>query len=159
MVKLKYDKLSLQQVSFKLVTKTRKTSNNAYKKITKRITGICKLIDNKYVIIIDGKRLRSQGILDKCDDKIVLPFTEESYNLKGVKEVFYRNPVNYHKYFKLIRNEATAKFSPGNEENFIPFYQDRICSGNIVEKNGVRMFDFYECIAPTKYKEKSKDEE
>lgn len=153
MTKLRFDNLSLAQFNtFKLIPKkTRKTDGNK-KLTTKLVRGICfKDDDGTFKIQVDIKALKPDIIEKGQPDILVLEFTEESYELKGVFSIFSKNPDKHGKYTRYVRNESHSKFFPGDPERYVPFCPNWICSGYIVRHNGKMMFDFNECICPKGY--------
>lgn len=149
MAKLRFDNLTLGAFnSFKLVFKKRVVRRDDNKRLTpKLVRGVCLKDGDDYKIQLDIKSLKP-NIIDKGQpDILVLDFTEESYELKGITSVFSRQPDKDGKYTRYIRNEVHAKFHPGSPEKYTPFCRNWICSGYIVRRNGKLMFDFNECIA------------
>ena len=136
--------------SFKLVEKNHKSKINN-KRLTKLIKGICKKENDIYRISVNITELKPKYIDNKYPDILLLDFTEESYNLRGVIAVFERKPDNTGRYVRYIRNESQCKFFPGNPEVLVPFCNNWVCSGYIVKRDGKLMFDFKECIAPKGY--------
>lgn len=153
MAKLRFDNLSLSGFNtFKIIPKKRAVRTDGNKKLTtKLVRGVCLIIDGEYKIQLDIKALKP-NIIDKGQpDILVLDFTEESYDLKGVISVFDREPDKHGKYTRYIRNEVKAKFMHGSSERYVPFCRNWVCSGYIVRHNGKLMFEFNECIAPKGY--------
>lgn len=153
MTKIRFDNLTLSQFnSFKLIPKKRKPNINADKKLTlKLVRGVCFKEGEEFKIKVNIKELKPD-IIDKGQpDILVLDFTEESYELKGVTSVFNRIADKNGKYTRHIRSEINAKFMPGSTEKYVPFCDNWICSGYIIRRNGKMMFDFNECIKPQGY--------
>ena len=153
MVKLRFDNLIMSQFSgFKLVPKKKAPKTDSNKKLTtKLVKGICIKDGDNWLIQLDVKALKP-NIIDKGQpDLLILPFTEDSYDLKGMTSVFERTPDENGRYTRYIRNETDAKFHPGSPERYVPFCKNWVCSGYIVRCNGKLMFDFNECIAPNGY--------
>lgn len=152
MAKLRFDNLTLSGFnSFKLIPKKIVKSERNKRITTKLVRGICFILDGEYKIQLDVKVLKP-NIIDKGQpDILVLDFTEESYNIKGLTSIFSRKPDKKGKYTKYIRNETNAKFHPGSTEKYVPFCNNWVCSGYIVKYNGKLMFEFNECIAPNGY--------
>lgn len=152
MVKLRFDNLSLKGFNFKLVPKKRQYRDDGNKKLTTRlIKGVCLKEGDEYKIRLDVKALKPDIIEKSQPDILVLDFTEESYELKGLNSVFSRNPGKDGKYIRFMRNETKAKFDYGSKERYVPFCNNWVCSGYIVRRNGKLMFDFNECISPEGY--------
>jgi len=146
-MKLKYDNLSLNTFSFKLIPKKVRKSDVKY--ITRKlIKGICIKTDNGFKIQIEAKAIKDSIIEKGQPDLLLLDFTEDSYELKGITSIFDRNPDKNGKYIRYVRNETKAKFFPGDPERYVPFCNNWVCKGYIVRIKGKLMFKFKECIAP-----------
>lgn len=153
MSKLCFDNLTMNQFnSFKLVVKKKNIRTDDNKKLTtKLVRGICIKDGDDYKIQLNIKALKPD-IIDKGQpDLLILPFTDESYDLTGITSVWDKKPDKKGRYTRYIRNEVSAKFMPGNPERYVPFCKNWICSGYIIRHNGKMMFDFNECIAPNGY--------
>ncbi len=153
MAKLRFDNITLSQFSsFKLIPKKRNIKNDSNKRLTpKLVKGVCFREGEDFKISLNIKALKPDIIEKGQPDILVLDFTEESYELKGVTSVFDRNPDKNGKYTRYIRSETNAKFMPGSPERYVPFCRNWVCNGYIVRRNGKMMFDFNECIAPDGY--------
>ena len=160
MVKLRFDNLTMSQFSSFSFAHKRKRANAYNKKLTTTLVkGVCVLINEEYNIKIDVKELKP-GIIDKGQpDILCLPFTEESYNLKGVISVFDRCLNSRGGYTRYIRNETVCKFFPGSEEKYVPFCPGWVCNGYIIRRNGKLMFDFNDCLVPEGYHEFNKEDD
>ena len=71
-------------------------------------------------------------------DLLILEFTDKSYDLTGVKDVFLRKNTR----IRIIRNEYDCKFFPGLAEQYVPFAPNWLVKGYIVRDNGKMKFDF-----------------
>ena len=146
-MKLKYDKLSLNTFSFKLIPK--KTRNSDVKRITNRLVkGVCIKTDDGFKIQIETEVIKDSISREGQPDLLFLDFTEDSYELKGIISVFDRNPDKNGKYTRYVRTETKAKFFPGDPERYVPFCNGWVCKGYIVRIKGKLFFKFKECIAP-----------
>lgn len=153
MTKLRFDNLTLSQFNnFKFATKKRKINPNADKKLTtKLVKGVCFKDGDDFKIKVDIRELKPD-IIDKGQpDILILNFTEESYELKGVVSVFDRNPNKHGKYVRYIRSETNSKLMPGSTEKYVPFCNNWVCNGYIIRRNGKMMFNFNDCISPQGY--------
>ena len=117
MTTLRFDNLTMSQFnSFKLVPKKVVRTDNNKKLTSKLVKGLCIKNGDDYLISINVKSLKPD-IIDKGQpDLLILPFTEESYDLKGICSVFDRNPDKKGKYIRYIRNETSAKMIPCSPE-------------------------------------------
>ena len=152
MPKLRFDNLTISQFSsFKLVPKKHRKENSDKKLMTNLVKGVCIKEGDEYFIEIDTRNI-PDNILGKNHPNVLkIPFTEESYNLKGIVQVFSRTPDKNGRYTRFIRNESQCKFFPGNRETLVPFCNNWICSGYLVRRDGKIMLDFNECITPKGY--------
>ena len=152
MTKLRFDNITLSQFNnFKLIPKTKKIKTDSDKKlVTKLVEGVCIKDGDTFKIKVNAKVLNPDIIEKGQPDILVLDFTEESYEIKGVLSVFDRNPKDG-KYVRYVRNETNAKFMPGSKERHVPFCNNWVCNGYIIRRNGKMLFDFNECIAPEGY--------
>lgn len=152
MIKLKFDSLSLSQFStFKFIPKKHRIVNSDKKITTTLIKGICIKDDDEYKIQINVKALKPNLIDEGQPDLLLLDFTEESYNLKGLNVIFSREKDEKGRYIQYIRDDSKAKFHPGNTEKYVPFCHNWVCSGYIIRRNGKMLFDFNQCISPNGY--------
>ena len=130
-------------LSLKISVPKKKRNNNA--------EGI-KLVEKnkKGKVFIDENNAYKVAISMKNDpdfpDLLVLPFTENSYNLKGKKSVFTRTKDEFGKRIRYIRSEEKAKYHYGDSNRYIPFAPNWIVKGNIVRDNGVLKFDFIDLV-------------
>lgn len=153
MVTLKFDNITLSQFNkFKFINKKKKPKTNTDKRISKLVRGICIKDGEEFKISIDARFLKTDVIKEESNpDLILLPFTEESYKLKNINSIFSKVPDKKGKYIRLIRSDWDCKFSDGNMEMYVPFCNNWVCSGHIIRRNNILMFDFNECIAPKGY--------
>lgn len=79
-------------------------------------------------------------------DLLILPFTKNSYNLKGRRTVFTRTKDEFGKRIRYIRSEEKAKYHYGDSNRYVPFAPNWIVKGNIIRDNGVLKFDFIDLI-------------
>ena len=96
--------------------------------------------DNNYKISISMKNDPN------FPDLLILPFTENSYNLKGRKYVFTRTKDEFGRRTRYIRSEEKAKFHYGDSNRYIPFAPNWIVKGNIIRDNGILKFNFIDLI-------------
>lgn len=155
MTKLKFGLFN----KFNPVTKPKKETSNKISlsnKITKLISGVCIKKGNKYFISIDVNvipKSHSDKIDYKSvkDNRLVLEFTDNSYNLKNVLAVFSRTKDKRGNYVRYIRDVSKARFFPGDTSKLVPFCDNWICTGHVVLKKDKLMFDFNECTLPKGY--------
>lgn len=90
-------------------------------------------------------------------DTRVIPFTEESYNLKGKTKVFTIQKDKNRRSICVLRNTETATHFPGIPTQYTPFKHKYVYSGYIMKINGEYQFevnevfdhiDFYKHLVP-----------
>lgn len=84
--------------------------------------------------------INTKGLPD-MQDLTILPFTENSFELKGRTDVFYHNPDKYGHYTRVIRNQNDADYAPGNKETYCTLCPKCVFSGHIVKVEGVLKFE------------------
>ena len=97
------------------------------------------LEDEEYKVLLINE---SDGI----HSRVILPFTKNSYDLKGRKNVFTRIKDEFGRRTRYIRSEEKAKFHYGDSNRYIPFAPNWIIKGNIIKDNGALKFDFIDLI-------------
>lgn len=75
------------------------------------------------------------------EESLIIPFTEESYILKGKRRIFYKEKDKYGHNIVYIRDKADAIGRHVPENKFTTFTEREVCTGYIVKKNGNLYFD------------------
>lgn len=84
-------------------------------------------------------------------NNLILPFTTDSFSIKGKTTIFSRYIDEKGRHIRYIRNEDKAKLSADNRALYIPFAPNWIVKGNIIRDNGVIKFDFLNLITKNGY--------
>ena len=71
---------------------------------------------------------------------VIIPFTEESYSVKGKREVFTTMLNQFGKPIKIIRSKQHADHFPGIDTQYTPFRKDYVYSGYLVDKDDSKEF-------------------
>lgn len=150
-MKLKFDGLTLGQFKFKTVPKKRVVKYKENKRLTKLVEGICILQNNEFKVQINASTIKPSIEESAIPDVLMLPFTEESYNLKGVISVFSKCVNERGLFTRYIRNIDKCRIFPGDPDKLVPFCHNWICSGYVTRRDGKLMFEFNECIKPKGY--------
>lgn len=79
--------------------------------------------------------------LEGYQDKIILDFTETSFDLKGRIDVFYHHKDKYNHWIRVIRNKFLSEINPGSTDMYCTLCDGSIFSGHIVKVNNVLQFD------------------
>lgn len=142
MVNVRFDNLS----KFKLVPKHRKKTVEKDKKLTKLINACIVKTDNVYYVNIDDETIEQQNIGKYIKDTDNILFTEGSYKIRGLGQVFSREPDVNGKHIRYIRSSQAALFDCGGTDRFVPFCPNWVCNGYLIKVDGKIMFEFNECL-------------
>jgi len=98
-------------------------------------------IENTLVAHINTKGL------DGYEKVTILPFSKESFDLKGKTHIFARDKNKEGKYVHIIRSKDTSEMYPGDEERYTPICENSIYKGYIVKHNNDLVFNVTEYIS------------
>lgn len=79
-------------------------------------------------------------------DTLVIPFTEESYNLKGKEYVFSKNKDKHNHYACHIRTKYNATNFPGLTTQYEVLKPNIVVGGYIVRINGKHYFEYTQFV-------------
>ena len=79
--------------------------------------------------------------LKEFNNVTVFDFTEESFKLKGRKEVFFHEKDKRGHVVHVSRSEHEAEYYPGSTELYSALREDGVFAGYIIKRNGIFMFD------------------
>lgn len=107
------------------------------------ISRICKAI-----VIKDDEGFKAKiSINNEVDSDILLiPFTTESYDIKGKEIIFSKERIDNGRFLCLIRDKASSNLY-NDVEHYIPFRENIVVTGNIVRINGKMYFQYKEFIS------------
>ncbi len=125
---------------FKTIDKPKHKTTSKIKK-SKYTYCICALEEDGFVARIQ---------LNKDDDAetktLVIPFTEESYSLKGKTKIFTKKPDKDGRIITVLRNKTLAELHPGIDSIYTPLRDNFVYGGYVVEINDKHYFDITECF-------------
>lgn len=125
---------------FKAVEKPKQKTAPKVKK-SKYTYCICALEEDGFVARIQ---------LNKDDDAetktLVIPFTEQSYSLKGKTKIFTKKPDKDGRIVTVLRDKTLAKLHPGIDSIYTPLRENFVYGGYVVEINNQHFFDITECF-------------
>lgn len=101
------------------------------------------------IVFIDEYNIYKVKIPSK--NNLILPFTTDSFSIKGKTTIFSRYVDEKGRHIRYIRNEDKSKLSADNRELYVPFAPNWIIKGNIIRDNGVIKFDFLNLITKNGY--------
>ena len=103
------------------------------------------------VVICVYEQLRARVNTSPVEDEpeyITLPFTEDSYNLKGRTHVFLKEK-DEHGHICIIRDILSANRNPGSPSQYDSLKENLLICGYIIRKEGKLYFDYEELVAFT----------
>ena len=116
----------------------RKSSSEVNKPISKKVYGIIKEDANGICCCLVKCKLKDDSTIND-----VLPFTSDSYELKGRIIVFTKEKrCNVY-----IRDETTAKFN-NNPDKYTTVRKNWLCIGWVMLDKGKRCFRLHEVVKP-----------
>ena len=100
------------------------------------------------VVIKDDEGFKAKIVVDNEEnsDILLIPFTTESYNIKGKEIIFSKERIDDGKFRCVIRDKASAILY-NDVEHYIPFRENIVVTGNIVRINGKMYFRYKEFIS------------
>lgn len=137
---LDYSKL---KVVFKpKVSTKRRAPTEPDKRLTKLVPGVINqdeqgnfTVSINYFDYLD-KLAKGVNIKEIGKDKLILPFTDSSYDISNSERIFTRIGQRNRRYICLIRNESDKIFKAPDPKRYVPFCHNWICSCWIVRENG-----------------------
>lgn len=88
--------------------------------------------------------------LEGYDKITILPFSEESFNLKGKTHIFLKEKNDEGKYVHIIRNKDISETYPGNSNKYTPLCENAIYKGYIMKIEKSLVFNVTEYIGTVK---------
>lgn len=132
----------IQTFGLKLA-KPRKVGNNKPVRVSKKVIGKCFIEDGIYKIHVE---LEPKDAVDIHPAKLLLEFTQDSYDLKSRDKVFSKCKTNEDKWVCYCRTKDHATVFPGDRSNYVPFAPKWLCSGYVVKVDKHLMFEFKETL-------------
>lgn len=139
-------KLFLPTFSINLARiKTKRETNTNVKSISRRCLAV--------VIEDDGilKACIEPNEHDNITDKVIIPFTERSFNLKGRTHVYSTKKDKNNRNILCIRDAWTSIHSPGTSEQYVTLKKNALISGKVIKLQNKMYFDYEELIAFNSY--------
>ena len=125
---------------FKTVDKPKTKSTPKIKK-SKYTYCICSLEEDGFVARVQ---------LNENDDNetktLVIPFTEQSYSLKGKTKIFTKKPDKDGRIVTILRDKTLSKLHPGIADIYTPLRDNFVYGGYVIEKDKKHYFDISECF-------------
>lgn len=138
-----------------------KTPSNNKKYLTKILYCVAHNTEEGWVAHINTRGLEGY------EDLTILPFTKQSFELKGRHDVFLHHKDKTGHWVRIMRNSMESIINPGSPEVYCTLCENDCFTGHIVKVDGTLQFDMSsykgvssECYAQlTKINRKDEDEE
>lgn len=100
------------------------------------------------VVIKDDEGFKAKIAVnnEENSDVLLIPFTTESYNIKGKEIIFSKERIDNGRFRCIIRDKASAILY-NDVEHYIPFRKNIVITGNIVRIDGKMYFQYKEFIS------------
>ena len=100
------------------------------------------------VVIKDDEGFKAKISINNEEDSdiLLIPFTTESYNIKGKEVIFSKERIDDGRFVCLIRDKASSKLY-NNVECYTPFRENIVITGNILRIDGKMYFRYKEFIS------------
>lgn len=102
------------------------------------------LVDDILVAHINTKGL------DGYENVTILPFSKESFELKGKIHIFAKEKNKEDKYVHIIRSKDTAEMYPGNDEIYTPICENSLYKGYIIKSGKELVFKVTDYVSTIK---------
>lgn len=135
--------------SINIANKPKKTSKPSTNSISRKCYAVVTKIEDEYKAIINFNKDRiyiKKGD-ELSNEQLILPFTENSLNLKGKEYVFAKNKDEYGKHICIIRDYMTSRLSPGLSTQYDTVCENLLIAGHIIRKDGKMYFEYEDLIA------------
>lgn len=132
--------------TFKPITIKPKKVNSSYKPLTQILYAVAYKNENgEWEAHVNTRGLRNY------QDVTILPFTEKSFDLKGRNDVFRVNKDEKGYNVRIIRDDLTAEYHPGDNKYLCSICENQVFSGHIVIIDGIKQFDMSVYQGPRKH--------
>lgn len=100
------------------------------------------------VVIKDDEGFKAKISINNEEDSdiLLIPFTTESYNIKGKEVIFSKERIDDGRFVCLIRDKASSKLY-NNVECYTPLRENIVITGNILRIDGKMYFRYKEFIS------------
>ncbi len=100
------------------------------------------------VVIKDNEGFKAKISINNEEDSdiLLIPFTTESYNIKGKEVIFSKERIDDGRFVCLIRDKASSKLY-NNVECYTPLRENIVITGNILRIDGKMYFQYKEFIS------------
>ena len=148
------DKIFLHSSStINIAKKSVKRKLDNYVKVSRKCLAVIKIIEDEFkaIINIDNHHIKLHEGDELSNEQLVLPLTEQSFDLKGRQYVWYTRKDKYNNDVCLIRDIDYSLLHPGLPHQYKAIKENLLLSGYIVRKNG-RLYFNYENVISFNYR-------
>lgn len=93
--------------------------------------------------------INTNGVMG-YDKVTILPFSKESFELKGKTHIFAKEKSKDNKYVHIIRNKDTAEMYPGDDEIYTPICENSLYKGYIIKSGKELVFKVTDYVSTIK---------
>ncbi len=142
-------KLFTPSFTIKIANKHKNKLKTDTNKISRKCLAIVVKIDNEFKAIINYEKnhicIKEGDTLS--NEQIILPFTEQSFNLKNKIHVWLKEKDKYGYKVRVTRTEHIARLSPGTSTQYDVFKENMLILGYIIRKDGKMYFEYKELVS------------
>lgn len=142
-------KIFYPSFTINIAKKSVKRKLNSYTKVSRKCLAVIKIIegDFKAIINIDKHHIKLHEGDELSNEQLVLPLTEQSFDLKGRQYVWLTHKDKYNNDICLIRDIDYSLLHPGLPHQYKAIKENLLLSGYIVRKNGRHYFNYENVIS------------
>lgn len=138
--------------TIKIATKSKNKVVESRTVLSRKCYAIVTKINDEFRAIINVDKNNSPRFEgdEFSNSQLVLPFTENSFDLKNKTHVFSKHKDKNGRYFCVIRKELDCKLNPGCSDQYSALKDKLLIAGRIIRINGKMYFE-YETIIKYNY--------
>lgn len=142
-------KLFYPSFTINIASKSVKRSTRSYTKVSRKYLAVVKLVENelKAIINIDKHHIKIKDGDELSNEQLVLPFTEQSFDLKGRQYVWSRIKDKHGHRICIIRNIDYCILHPGLSHQYDTIRENLLIDGYIVRQNKKLYFNFEDVVS------------
>ena len=142
-------KIFYPSFTINIAKKSVKRKLDNYVKVSRKCLAVIKIIEDEFkaIINIDNHNIKLHEGDELSTEQLVLPLTEQSFDLKGRQYVWYTRKDKYNNDICLIRDIDYSLLHPGLPHQYKAIKENLLLSGYIVRKNGRLYFNYEDVIS------------
>lgn len=142
-------KIFYPSFTINIAKKSVKRKLDNYVKVSRKCLAVIKIIEDEFkaIINIDNHHIKLHEGDELSNEQLVLPLTEQSFDLKGRQYVWHTRKDKYNNDVCLIRDIDYSLLHPGLSHQYKAIKENLLLSGYIVRKNGRLYFNYEDVIS------------